>query len=387
MPELSQAAFATQTVHAGTDPEPITGAINVPVFLTSTYVQPAPAQHKGYEYSRTGNPTRAALESAVAVLEAGTWGLCFASGMAATDAAIRLVGPGQRIVAGDDLYGGTRRLFDRVYAPMGYDFSYVDSADSAALAGAITADTKLVWLESPSNPLLKITDLAAAAARCREVGALLVVDNTFATPFVQRPLELGADLVVHSMTKYFGGHSDVVAGCVIGRDDGLRERLHFLQNSAGGVLGPHDSYLVHRGLKTLALRMERHCANAFEVAGYLAAHAEVERVYFPGLDSHPNHAVAKEQMRAFGGMVSFDLSGSVERANQVAMGTRFFKLAESLGGVESLIEVPAAMTHASVPPEVRREIGLADGLIRLSVGIEDVRDLIADIEQAIAGAG
>ena len=389
----------TRAVHAGTHPEPVTGAIMTPIFMTSTYVQESPAKHKGFEYSRSHNPTRYALEECLASLE---WprggvsggvtptkgearGLAFSSGLGATDTVMKLLRAGDRVVAGNDLYGGTYRLFTKVYERFGIQFSFVDTTDPRAVASAFEAETKLLWLETPSNPLLKITDIAALATLARDRGALTAVDNTFATPHLQRPLEHGADIVVHSTTKYLGGHSDVVGGAVVVRDLALGEQLKFLQNAAGAVPGPMDCFLTHRGVKTLHVRMERHCANADRVARFLAAHPRVARVHFPGLPDHPGHAVARRQMSGFGGMVSFELKGSVEDGMAVCSRTKLFACAESLGGVESLIEHPPSMTHASIPPEVRRKAGLADGLIRLSVGIEDPDDLLADLDAALKG--
>jgi cystathionine beta-lyase/cystathionine gamma-synthase len=379
---------ATLAVHAGTRPEPVTGAIMTPVFLTSTYVQEAPARHKGFEYSRTHNPTRFALEEAIALLErpgGDARGLCFSSGMGATDTVLKLLSAGDRVVAGNDLYGGTYRLFTKVYERLGLRFAFVDTTDLAALERALDEPAAMVWVESPSNPLLRITDIAAVAAlaKRRAPSALVVVDNTFATPLLQRPLSLGADVVVHSTTKYLGGHSDVVGGAAVVRDAALGARLQFLQNAAGAVPGAMDCFLTHRGVKTLHLRMERHCENAARVAAFLAEHPKVERVHYPGLPSHPGHDVARRQMGArFGGMVSFELRGTVEEGMAFCARTKVFACAESLGGVESLIEHPPSMTHASIPPEVRRASGMADGLIRLSVGVEDPADLVRDLAQA-----
>ncbi len=388
MQDLSRYGFGTRAVHGGTEPEPVTGAIMTPVFQTSTYVQPAPAAAKLHEYSRTGNPTRDALQAAIAGLEGARFGLSFASGMAAVDTALRLLDQGAHVVAGDDLYGGTYRLFTKVFARHGFEFTFVDPSDDAALRAALRPDTRMLWLETPTNPLLRIVDIARAAAAARErTGgrALVVVDNTFATPALQNPLGLGAHLVLHSTTKYINGHSDVVGGALVTDDPDLHARLAFLQNAVGGVPGPWDCFLTLRGLKTLHLRMERHCDNAEAVAAMLAAHPQVARVHYPGLPGHPNHAVAALQMKRPGGMISFELKGGVEAGRSVCTRTRLFALAESLGGVESLIEHPATMTHASVAPEVRRAAGLADGLVRISVGIEDRADLIGDLEQALAG--
>ncbi|GIW72405.1 MAG: cystathionine gamma-lyase [Planctomycetota bacterium] len=375
---------ATTCVHAGTEPEPITGAVMTPIFQTSTYVQPFPARHKGYEYSRTQNPTRQALEACLAALEGGGEGIAFASGMAAIDAVLRLLETGNHVVAGNDLYGGTYRLFKRVYERFGLAFSFVDTTDLDAVRAAIRPETALLWIETPSNPLLRVSDLAALARLAHEHGALAVADNTFATPLLQRPLDLGIDIVVHSTTKYLGGHSDVVGGSAITREPELARRLRFLQNSAGAVPGPLDCFLTLRGAKTLHVRMERHCDNAERIARWLCEHPRVARVHYPGLPDHPGHAIASRQMRRFGGMVSFELRGNAEDAMQVCTRTRLFACAESLGGVESLIEHPASMTHASIPAEVRRLAGLEDGLLRLSVGIEDADDLIEDLGQALA---
>lgn len=377
--------FGTLAVHAGAEPEPVTGAIMTPVFFTSTYVQPEPAKAKGYEYSRTGNPTRTALEKAIAELEGGKHGLGFASGMAATDTVLRTLSSGDHVVAGDDLYGGTYRIATKVYKRFGIDFTFVNTSDPALVKRALRKETKLVWIESPSNPLLRITDIAAVTKVAREHGALSCVDNTFATPYLQRPLELGADIVVHSVTKYLGGHSDVVGGHIVTNSEDLRAKLAFLQNAVGGVPGPMDCFLVHRGLKTLHLRMEAHCRGAAKVASFLSEHSKIAKVHFPGLPSHPGHDVAKRQMpRGFGGMVSFELKGSVEDGKKLCTKTKLFSLAESLGGVESLIEHPPTMTHGSIEPAIRRAAGLQDGLIRLSVGVEDPDDLVADLEQALA---
>ncbi len=372
--------FETLAIHAGQEPEVATGAVTVPIFQTSTFVQPEVGKHKGYEYARTGNPTRAALEACLAALEGGTWGLAFASGMAATDAVTHLLSSGDHIVMGDDVYGGTYRLFARIYDRLGIAVTAVDMGKPANVRRALTKRTRIVWIESPTNPLLKIVDLAAVSEIAHTAGAISVVDNTFASPFLQNPLRLGADLVLHSTTKYIGGHSDVVGGAVAGRDPTLRERLAYIQNAVGAVPGPFDAWLVLRGVKTLGLRMERHSANGLAVAEWLTEHPRVTRVNYPGLGSHPEHAVARRQMRAFGGMVSFELKGGEAAAKRMAARTRIFALAESLGGVESLIEVPLAMTHGSL-----RGTTLAPpaGLVRLSVGIEHLDDLIGDLTQAI----
>lgn len=387
MVELGEYGFATLAVHAGTEPEPVTGAIMTPIFQTSTYVQPYPAQHKGYEYSRTQNPTRGALESCMATLEGAKHGVAFSSGMGAIDTVAKLLEVGNHVVAGNDLYGGTYRLFTKVYERFGLKFSFVDATDVEAVNAAMRPETALVWLETPSNPLLRITDISALAQLAKTHGALCVVDNTFATPFLQQPLALGADIVVHSTTKYIGGHSDVVGGCVVTDDDELADRLRFLQNSAGAIPGPFDCFLTLRGAKTLHLRMARHCENGERVAAFLAGHPRVERVYYPFLADNPQAELARSQMAAGGGMVSFVMRGSVEDGMELCTRTKLFACAESLGGVESLIEHPPSMTHAAVPAEVRRRAGLADGLIRLSVGVEDGDDLIQDLDAALcAGA-
>ncbi len=376
--------FGTRAVHAGVEPDPTTGAIMTPIYQTSTYVQAAPGDHKGYEYSRTQNPTRTALQNSLAALENGKHGLCFSSGMAAIDTLLKTLKPGDHVVSTNDLYGGTYRLFTKVFATYGITFTFTDMSDPAKVAALITPDTRLIWAETPTNPLLNIIDIAGLAALAREHGCLLGVDNTFATPYLQNPLDLGADLVMHSVTKYLGGHSDVVMGALVVNDDGLAEQLAFLQNSAGAVPGPMDCFLVLRGIKTLHVRMQRHCENGAEVAAFLSEHPGVDRVYWPGLESHAGHAVAAAQMRDFGGMVSFTLKGDrMEDALRVLSSTRMFSLAESLGGVESLIGHPASMTHASIPREERIANGLADTLIRLSVGLEDVADLLSDLDQAI----
>jgi cystathionine gamma-lyase len=379
--------FGTRAVHAGQRPDPVTGAVMTPVYYTSTYVQDAPGVHKGFEYSRTHNLTRFALEANLAALEGGKHGLAFASGLAATSTVLQLFDAGTHVVACDDLYGGTFRLFDKVYRRLGFEFSYVDpAAGAAAIDAAIRPTTKLVWVETPTNPMLKLVDLAAVAEVCRRRGVLFAVDNTFMTPFNQRPLALGASIVVHSTTKYLNGHSDVVGGAIVVDDDGLRQRLAFLQNAVGAVPSPMDSFLVLRGTKTLHVRMQRHEDNARAIAAWLARHPQVEKVIYPGLDSHPQHALARKQARGFGGMISFVLAGGLAEASRFLSACKLFALAESLGGVESLIEHPAIMTHASVPPENRAKLGIADGFIRLSVGIEDLSDLRADLERAFHAA-
>ncbi|HEY8283249.1 MAG TPA: cystathionine gamma-synthase [Chloroflexota bacterium] len=382
---MSEYGFSTRAIHVGQPPDPATGAVITPIYQTSTFAQEAPGKHKGYEYSRSGNPTRAALEECLASLEGGRHGLAFASGLGAETTILHTLRSGDHVVAMDDLYGGTFRLFERVFRPMGLSFSYVDARDSAALQGALTPATKLVWLESPTNPLLKVVDIQAVAARAHQAGAKVVVDNTFLSPYLQQPLALGADVVVHSATKYLGGHSDVVGGAIILQDDELAAQLRFLQNATGPVPGPMDCFLVLRGIKTLAVRMEAHERNAGRVARMLAEHPAVERIYYPGLPTHPDHEVASRQQRGFGGMVTFVVSGGLERATAVLRRLQLFTLAESLGGVESLAEHPASMTHASIPPERRAELGVSEGLIRLSVGIEDGDDLLADLRQALEG--
>ena len=377
--------FATRAIHAGQEPDPTTGAIMPPIYATSTYVQESPGEHKGYEYSRTQNPTRMAYERCVADLESGKHGFAFASGMAAIGTILELVDSGSKIVAMDDLYGGTRRLFSNVRErSAGLCFEFVDLSDAAAAEEAIAADTAIVWIESPTNPLLKLVDLEAVAALARRNGALVVVDNTFATPYLQRPLELGADIVMHSATKFINGHSDMVGGIVAVNDDGLAERLAYLQNSIGAVAGPFDSFLALRGVKTLDVRMERHCKSSLRIAQWLEGHDKVERVLYPGLESHPQHEVARRQMPGYGGIVTFFIKGDLEDARRFLERCEVFSLAESLGGVESLVDHPAIMTHASVPPGERAKLGISDTLIRLSVGIEAVDDLIADLDRALS---
>jgi cystathionine gamma-lyase len=378
-----QNGFATLAIHAGQDADPATGATVVPIYATSTYTQEAPGKHKGYEYSRSGNPTRAALETCLAALEGGERGLAFASGLAASTAVLSLLRPGDEVVAAADLYGGTYRLLERVFKPWGLTARYTDDPNPVGFAKLITKATKLVWIETPTNPLLQILDIAAIAELAHRAGALLAVDNTFASPYLQQPLRLGADLVVHSTTKYLGGHSDVVGGAVIGGRTTLQD-IAFFQNAAGGVPGPFDAWLTLRGIKTLSIRMERHCTNARQLADWLTTQPSVERVYYPGLSSHPGHELARRQMRDFGGMIGLRVKGGKEGALHVLTRTRLFSLAESLGGVESLVCHPATMTHASIPAELRLARGVNDGLIRLSVGIEDVADLRRDLQQALA---
>lgn len=373
----------TLVVHAGVEPDPVSGAVMTPIYQTSTYAQTDVGVHKGYEYSRTDNPTRTALQAALAALEGGRHALAFSSGMAAIDTILRLVKPGEHVLSGNDVYGGTFRLFDKVLSPYGILFSYVDTADPTAVAAAMRPETRLVWLETPTNPMLRLTDIAAIAEVVHQQDAWLGVDNTFASPILQRPLSLGADLVLHSTTKYIGGHSDVVGGAVITNDTAVYERLKFLQNGIGAVPGPMDCFLTLRGIKTLALRMKQHVKNAIEVAHFLADHPQVAEVIYPGLDSHPQYELAQRQMAGPGGMISFILHGGEAAARLVARETQLFTLAESLGGVESLIELPAPMTHLSVSDS---PLAIDPGLIRVSVGIENVADLIADLQQALAKA-
>jgi len=378
--------FDSLAIHAGQSPDPTTGAIMTPVYLTSTYVQAGPGEHKGFEYSRTHNPTRNALEACIAALEGAKHGLCYASGLAATDNLMHLLEAGDHVVVGDDVYGGTFRIFDKVWKRSGLSFSFVDLTSVAAFEAAIRPETKMLWLETPTNPMLKLFDIEALCAAARKRGILTVVDNTFLSPYFQKPLSLGADVVTHSMTKFLNGHSDVVGGFTCTSRDAVHERLRFLQNAVGGVLGPMDSFLVLRGLKTLPVRMERHQQNAARIVEFLAGHPLVERVTWPGMESHPQHALARRQMSGFGGMLTFVMKGGLERARTFLRSVQLFACAESLGGVESLIEHPAIMTHASVPPETRRALGIHDGFIRLSVGIEDARDQIADLSQALDAA-
>ena len=378
--------FGTRAIHAGQQPDPSTGAIMTPIYATSTYVQSSPGVHKGFEYSRSQNPTRFAYERCVADLEGGTRGLAFASGLAATSTLLDLLDSGSHVVAADDLYGGTYRLFERVRRrSAGLDFTFTDLGKPGALEAALRPNTRLVWVETPSNPMLRILDLESIARTAHAHGALAVADNTFASPWLQRPLEHGFDIVVHSATKYLNGHSDVIGGVMVLREAELGERMAFLQNAVGAVPGPFDSFLILRGLKTLHLRLERHCTNANQLAGWLENHRAVERVLYPGLPSHPEHELAKRQMQAFGGMITVILRGGLEASRTALERFQVFALAESLGGVESLVEHPAIMTHASIPAERRAALGISDGLIRLSVGVEDVEDLRADLEQALAG--
>jgi cystathionine beta-lyase/cystathionine gamma-synthase len=376
--------LGTKYIHAGAHPDPSTGAIMTPIFQTSTFVQSSPGVHQGYEYARSQNPTRFALEEAFAVIENAKFGLAFSSGVAATDAVMRLLVPGDEVIAAHDMYGGTYRLFSKVYEKMGIVFNYVDTSTAENVAKAITTKTKLIWIETPTNPLMNITDIAAVATIGKEHSCIVCVDNTFASPYLQNPLDQGASIVMHSATKYLGGHSDVIQGALMMNDESLREQLYFIQKSTGAVPGPQDCFLVLRGIKTLHVRMQRHCENGIKVANYLRQHFKVDKVYWCGFEDHPNHAIAKKQMRGYGGMISFTLKDdSVEAATKVLSNTKIFSLAESLGGVESLINHPASMTHASIPRERRIANGLSDGLIRLSVGIEDAEDIIEDLAQAI----
>lgn len=376
--------LGTRAIHAGQSPDPSTGAIMTPIYATSTYVQESPGRHKGYEYSRTQNPTRMAYERCVADLEGGKAGFAFASGLAAAATVLELLDSGSHVIAMDDLYGGSYRLFERVRRrSAGLDFSFVDLNDMAALKAALKPNTRMVWAETPTNPMLKLVDLAKISAFAKKHGLLLVVDNTFCSPMVQRPLELGADLVLHSATKYLNGHSDMVGGVVVASSKELADKMSFLQNSVGAVAGPFDAFLAMRGLKTLHLRMRQHCVSALELAGWLQKHPAVERVIYPGLKSHPQHSLAKRQMHGFGGIVTIELKGGLKKARRMLERCELFALAESLGGVESLIEHPAIMTHASVPPINRKRLGISDGLVRLSVGIEDIDDLRAELEVAL----
>ena len=379
-------AFSTRTIHAGQSPDPSTGAVMVPIYATSTYAQESPGVHKGFEYSRSQNPTRMAFERCIADLESGTEGYAFASGLAAISTILEILSSGDHVIATDDLYGGSFRLFDKVRKrSAGLEFSFVDLADLAAVEAAIRPNTKMIWVETPTNPLLRLVDLSAIAKLARSKGILTVADNTFASPYTQRPLECGIDIVMHSTTKYLNGHSDIVGGCaVVGENADLAAKMKFLQNAIGSVAGPFDSFLALRGLKTLALRMERHCSNALTIARWLEGLSAVKRVIYPGLESHPQHALARRQMSAFGGIVTVELDGDLSATKRFLERCRLFTLAESLGGVESLIEHPAIMTHASIPAEQRQRIGISDSLVRLSVGIEDAGDLTADLAHALS---
>ena len=376
--------LATKFIHAGAEPDASTGAIMTPIFQTSTYVQEAPGKNKGYEYARSQNPTRKALEDALAIIENGKYGLAFGSGVAATDSVIKLLNPGDEVIAANDMYGGSYRLFTKVWERYGIKFIYVNTSDAANVKAAVTTNTKLIWVETPTNPLMNITDIAAIAAIAKNANALLCVDNTFASPYLQNPLDLGADIVMHSSTKYLGGHSDVIQGALIMNDPTLREKLYFIQKSCGAVPGPMDCFLILRGIKTLHVRMKQHCENGEKIALWLRKHPKVAKVYWPGFEDSPGYTVAKKQMRGFGGMISFELKNDSEtEVKRVLSSTHLFSLAESLGGVESLINHPASMTHASIPKQERIKNGLSEGLIRLSVGIEDADDLIADLDNAI----
>ncbi len=378
---------ATKFIHAGANPDPSTGAIMTPIYQTSTYVQEAPGVHKGYEYARSQNPTRFALEEALAVIEEGAYGLAFGSGVAATDAVMKLLKPGDEVIAANDMYGGTYRLFSKIYEKFGIVFHYVDMSSMSNISAKINSNTKLIWAETPTNPLMNIADIKAIAALAKENKLLLCVDNTFASPALQNPLTLGADIVMHSATKYLSGHSDVIQGALVINDKALRDELYFIQKSCGAVPGPMDCFLVLRGIKTLGIRMERHSENGEKIARYLKAHPAVKKVYWPGFEDHPGHEIAKAQMKSFGGMISFELKNdTIEAARKLLSSTHLFSLAESLGGVESLINHPASMTHASIPREERIKNGLSDTLIRLSVGIEDADDLMEDLAQAIERA-
>ena len=374
----------TKMIHAGVAPDPTTGAIMTPIYQTSTYVQAGPGDHKGYEYARTQNPTRDALQASLAAIENAKYGLCFGSGMAATDAVIKLLKPGDEVIVSNDLYGGTYRIMTKVFATYGIKFHFIGMQDAQSISQHINTNTKMIWIETPTNPLLNVIDIEACGAIAKKHSLILVCDNTFASPYLQNPMDLGANIVLHSATKYLGGHSDVVHGALVMNDAGMEERLRFIQNSCGAVPGPQDCWLVLRGIKTLHVRMQRHCENGEKIARYLQSHPKVKKVLWVGFEDHPNHDIAKKQMRGFGGMISFTLKNdSIEEAVKVLKSTKLFALAESLGGVESLIGHPATMTHASIPREERLKNGLVDSLIRLSVGIEDADDLIDDLKQAI----
>jgi len=376
--------FGTKAIHGGLEPDPATGAIMTPIYQTSTYVQEGIGIHKGYTYSRSGNPTRNALENNLAAIENGKYGACFGSGLAAIDCVIKMLNPGDEVISTDDLYGGSYRLFTTIYEKYGIVFHFVNMLDVQNIKNVVNENTKLIWVETPTNPMMNVIDIEGAAKIAKEGGAMLVVDNTFATPYLQNPLEQGADIVMHSATKYLGGHSDVIMGALVCNDEAIAKEMHRIQNSSGAVAGPMDSFLVLRGIKTLHVRMQRHCENGEKIARWLKTHSKVDKVYWPGFEDHPNHAIAKRQMRGYGGMISFSLKGNIlEDAKKLAVGTKLFALAESLGGVESLIGHPATMTHASIPKEEREKTGIVDSLIRLSVGIEDADDLIADLEGAM----
>jgi cystathionine beta-lyase len=379
--------FGTKAIHAGVHPDPSTGAIMTPIFQTSTYVQEAPGKHKGFEYARTQNPTRKVLEENIAALENGRYGVCYSSGLAAMDAIVKTLKSGDEVLAVNDLYGGSYRLLTKVYDQFGVQSRFIDMSDASALESQLNSNTKILWIETPTNPMLNIVDIQAICKVAKSKRIKVVVDNTFASPYLQNPLDLGADYVLHSATKYLGGHSDVVMGIVVTKSKALADKLYFIQNASGAVPGPQDCFLVLRGIKTLHLRVQRSCDNAFAIAKYLLGHKKVSKVYYPGFKDHPNHKIAKKQMKAFGGMVSFDLkSNTFATAKKILKATKLFSLAESLGGVESLIGHPASMTHASIPKADRMKVGLTDSLIRLSVGVEDVDDLIGDLEKALQKA-
>ena len=376
--------FGTKAIHAGQEPDPVTGAIMTPIYQTSTYWQESPGKHKGYAYARGKNPTRTALENCIAALENGKHGLCFSSGMGATDAVIKLLQPGDEVITGNDLYGGTYRMFTKVFAKYGIKFHFIDLTDASNIKNYINTNTKLIWIETPTNPTMQIVDIAACAAIAQAHQLILAVDNTFASPYLQNPLDLGAHIVMHSVTKYLGGHSDVVMGALITKDDALHEQLAFIHNSCGATPGPQDSFLVLRGIKTLHLRMKAHCENGKAIALFLRQHPKIEKVYWPGFEDHPNHTIAKKQMRDFGGMISIVLKGAdLNETFRIASSFKVFSLAESLGGVESLINHPATMTHASIPKEEREKAGVVDNLLRLSVGVEDLDDLMNDLKQVL----
>jgi len=377
--------FATKAIHAGVHPDPATGAIMTPIYQTSTYVQDGVGNHKGYEYSRTQNPTRHALEKNIAAIENGKYGACFGSGLAAIDCVLKMLNPGDEVISTNDLYGGSYRIFKTIFEKYGIIFHFINMQDVDAVAALVNGNTKMIWVETPTNPMMNIVDIEAMAKISKSAGAMLCVDNTFATPYLQNPLDLGADVVMHSVTKYLGGHSDVVMGALVCSDENIANEMYRIQNSTGAVTAPMDSFLVLRGIKTLHLRVQRHCENGEKVARFLAAHPKIDKVYWPGFETHPNHEVAKRQMRGFGGMISFNLKGNhLEDALSIVKKVEIFALAESLGGVESLIGHPATMTHASIPKDVREQSGVVDSLIRLSVGVEDADDLIADLTQALA---
>ncbi|MBX7205791.1 MAG: cystathionine gamma-synthase [Bacteroidia bacterium] len=377
--------FGTKAIHAGQEPDPTTGAIMTPIYQTSTYWQESPGKHKGYAYARGKNPTRNALEQCIAALENGKHGLCFSSGMGATDAVIKLLQPGDEVITGNDLYGGTYRMFTKVFAKYGIKFHFIDLTDAQNISNYLNANTKLIWIETPTNPTMQIVDISACAAIAKKNNLILAVDNTFASPYLQNPLDLGADIVMHSVTKYLGGHSDVVMGALITNDDKLHEQLAFIHNSCGATPGPQDSFLVLRGIKTLHLRMKAHCENGRVIAEFLRQHPKIEKVYWPGFTDHPNHAIAQKQMRDFGGMISIVLKGAdLNETFRIASSFKVFSLAESLGGVESLINHPATMTHASIPKDEREKAGVVDNLLRLSVGVEDIEDLMDDLKRVLS---